>query len=866
MTVVTLVVTGALLIAGARPAAAVDDGARCRPVVARALAGCVAQVGAVAGRCYRRTGIACPAGEPQVAGALDTLERLVLDRCADANAVAAAGYAPLEPAELVTWLESACARGVAAIAARAFGGAAGALLSAGDAAADRCLFAAARAGTKLVGRSLRTLGHCAGVSCNPNRVGNGLDRSTARAAARIKRRCANLPVLVGLTAKDFARDIQEGVASIAAAPCDPLDTTRCLFPFPNDFFSGVDPTTPTGRRIAITSVAMPVNDMGVAVDPTAWNELDGFSVGPQALFDFPALDLDVTGVSALIDISRSLDPDAPVVLIDAESGERQLHWVERDQTAAAAHERALMLRVGRNLANGRRFIVALRDVRDADGALLPASPTFAAYRDRTPTGQLPVEARRAHMEDIFGILEDAGIERDALVLAWDFTTQSADSTARKLLHMRDDAFQNVLGADAPGFQVNSVVEPLDGRIFRRVDGTFQSPLYLTNGGAPGSLLRRGVDGLPLNQGDFVTAQFRCVIPFAATTAGGPPAVPARAALYGHGLLGDESETSAGHVRDMANEHNFVFCGTAWSGFSEADLGTVVNLILDFSNFAKFTEHQHQGILNFMVLGRLLTHPDGFARDPAFQVGGESVIDPSGLFFDGNSQGGIMGGALAAVAQDIERFVLGVPGMNYSTLLSRSSDFAPFFEIIRGTYPNGLDRALLLSIGQMLWDQVDPSGHSSHLTADTYPDTPPKKILYQVAFGDHQVAPVTVEVAARSIGARLHQPALAPTKIVPELVPYYDIPAISSYPFDGSAVVIWDSGNPAPPVDNLPPAVIQSTDPEWGDLSPCAQAFASDPHECPRRQPAARLQKSEFLKNGGAVIDVCAGGPCFAPSP
>jgi hypothetical protein len=69
-----------------------------------------------------------------------------------------------------------------------------------------------------------------------------------------------------------------------------------------------------------------------------------------------------------------------------------------------------------------------------------------------------------------------------------------------------------------------------------------------------------------------------------------------------------------------------------------------------------------------------------------------------------------------------------------------------------------------------------------------------------------------------------------------------------------------------PIDKLAPAVIGPADPEWETLSPCAQAFESDPHECPRRQPAARLQKSELLKNGGAVIDACAGGPCFAPSP
>jgi hypothetical protein len=37
----------------------------------------------------------------------------------------------------------------------------------------------------------------------------------------------------------------------------------------------------------------------------------------------------------------------------------------------------------------------------------------------------------------------------------------------------------------------------------------------------------------------------------------------------------------------------------------------------------------------------------------------------------------------------------------------------------------------------------------------------------------------------------------------------------------------------------------------------------DPHYGPRSTPSARTQKSEFLKIGGAVVDVCAGQPCFA---
>ena len=63
-----------------------------------------------------------------------------------------------------------------------------------------------------------------------------------------------------------------------------------------------------------------------------------------------------------------------------------------------------------------------------------------------------------------------------------------------------------------------------------------------------------------------------------------------------------------------------------------------------------------------------------------------------MFYDGNSQGGIIGGAITAVAQDFTRAVLGVPGMNYSTLLQRSSDFELYALLLDPAYPDALDRS------------------------------------------------------------------------------------------------------------------------------------------------------------------------------
>jgi hypothetical protein len=297
---------------------------------------------------------------------------------------------------------------------------------------------------------------------------------------------------------------------------------------------------------------------------------------------------------------------------------------------------------------------------------------------------------------------------------------------------------------------------------------------------------------------------------------------------------------------MGDEHNFVFCATKWIGMADEDIPNVVTILADLSGFPTLTDRLQQGMLNQLWLARLMIHPNGFAGDPAFRdVLGNPVIDTSAVYYDGNSQGGIFGGTVMSVAQDITRGVLGVPGMNYSLLLTRSSDFTLYASILYPAYPNELDHPLVLALAQMLWDRSDPSGYAHHMTTDPLPGTPAHTVLIHEAFGDHQVANVATEFEARTIGASIHQPALVAGRHS-DVDPYSGIPAIPSFPFDGSALVVWDSGTPTPPTTNTP------------------NAGGSDPHGRPRSTPAARLQKSEFLKPNGRVVDVCSGAPCLAP--
>ena len=339
---------------------------------------------------------------------------------------------------------------------------------------------------------------------------------------------------------------------------------------------------------------------------------------------------------------------------------------------------------------------------------------------------------------------------------------SARNLAGRLLHIRDDAYASLHGG-APSFVVTHVDENVDANTLRRVLGTFTVPNYLTGTGQPGSSFNyapgeTGPNALPTRNGDY-TANFRCLVPRSASADGNDPVNPARGIANGHGLLGSANEVEG--FGPLANQGNSVICGTDEIGMSGSDLPNVAALLGDLSHFGTLADRLQQGILNMQFLARLLKHPDGFASDPAFQAGAAHtpVIKTGEVYFNGNSQGGILGGAITAVSTEFTRAVLGVPAVNYSTLLNRSVDYTQFSGVSTNAYPDPIDQQFDFSLVQMLWDRGEGDGYTQHLTDDPYPDTPRHQVLLIEAFGDHQVANIGTETFARSIGATVWQPAL-----------------------------------------------------------------------------------------------------------
>ena len=179
-----------------------------------------------------------------------------------------------------------------------------------------------------------------------------------------------------------------------------------------------------------------------------------------------------------------------------------------------------------------------------------------------------------------------------------------------------------------------------------------------------------------------TARFRCQITPA--TSG---AAPGAGLLYGHGLLGTERQVTSAGPTLLAQNHNYVVCGTDLIGMAEEDTGNAASILVDPSNFSTLADRLLQGHLNTLFLGRLMRHPDGLVSDPAFRTNGdEPLLDANELSYYGISQGGIMGPVSTAVSTDWNRGVFGVPGVNYSTLLNRSVDFDTFQQILDPAYP------------------------------------------------------------------------------------------------------------------------------------------------------------------------------------
>ncbi|MEZ4317720.1 MAG: hypothetical protein R3F61_09450 [Myxococcota bacterium] len=607
--------------------------------------------------------------------------------------------------------------------------------------------------------------------------------------------------------------------------CDPLDPSGCLFPYPSDYHLVDDPGTPTGRRVDYGPTALPVNLDDVQLDPTYWNEKDGYSINSNMLFFFE--DGSIEGLHTWDAVGEYASADAKTVIVDLSTGERVPHWTELDASADDPAEAVYVMRLAIPLEFDHHYAVGVRGLVKASGGPVDVSPAFRALRDGEETTDWDVEHRRERFDaDVFPALEAAGFPRGELQLAWDFHTMSQENSLGRMVWMRDDALSD-LPAAGPAYEVASVEDgdcTAEGAtIGRTVELRVEAPLYTEIDDA-GTLLTRDADGMPFRNG---TTQFDVLVRIPCSVIENPG--PSRVLQYGHGLLGSRYEARTGWLSRLADENGWIVVSTDWTGMSEDDVGEIVIMSAgDPSRFAIIPERGMQGMVQQLLVVPLMR--GALMDDPALQVGGTTLIDPSLVSYYGNSQGAIMGAAFMALTKEIPRGVLGVTGVNYGLLLTRSHDFDIYFLIFKQKFDDDRDIALLIQgLVQQVWDPAEGAGYLWAVNRDPLPDTPPKDILLHTAIGDGQVTTIGGQIQARAYGAKLVSPA------------YRDVWGVEEAPsgFSGSALVEWHYSDAAlEEPDNTPPE-------------------GPDPHECPRREPASYEQVRDFLVDG-VVTHHCNG--------
>ena len=782
------------------------------------------------------------------------------------------------------------------------------------------------------------------------------------------------------------------------AGCDPIDPAQCMLPYPNDWLTRYDPSSATGRRLNLNVLATPRNVAGLPIDPTDYNRSDGFSAGSTILTLVPGMthnsDLASSGLPTDLNMALNDAPALGVILIDATTGETWPVWTEIDQYTAESSgipsgtvgsvQQDLMIHPAMNLIDGHRYIVALRHLVTDGGALAQPNATFESYVHDFSNGAVSSDPRTAHTNRIFQDLEEAGWTVSSnpsdLYLAWDFTTASTQNVTGRLLSIRDDAFGQLgetkaeidSGQDtgaAPSFQVTSVSDfgaSQNPNVAREISGTFSVPCYIAPTCALPVNCKQLISQFPLDDcplpgsfyytdpfnpdatptqvpGQTYQASFTCVVGRSAYDAHGL----LRPVDYGHGLFGSYTEVTASPQEEMANREGMMYCATDWLGWANSDIPNALLAIADLSNFKFLADRGQQGELDFLYLQRLMISPKGFASNGAFRYpsGGSFINLNDGVYYDGNSQGGIFGGTVCAVSIDVHRCALGVNGMDYSTLLPRSVDYVAsetlpqflvqnaqqllsnpaaysptsltgvgYSNVFDLAYPDQSQRQLILDLIQTLWDRADPNGYAGHMSlsseegllpdctgsgvvnvadetlagcdAGTTNPGPDHHLLIQIAWGDHQVANFTAFDEARTIGAAaVGGPATSNVLGGGEALlasrlcntdskgnytandptdghycyaadsPLWNIPDIGAYPYNGSAITIFDSG-PDGSADHLGSSAAGGNDPPPpSDVPPPDTSTNGDPHEYPRRACAAQDQKGAFFDISGAVTGV-----------
>ena len=596
---------------------------------------------------------------------------------------------------------------------------------------------------------------------------------------------------------------------------DALVPGVAMFPFPSDFWTAPDPTSPTGRRVAFPEGVLPA-----PLTPQTYAGHDGFSRIPSllAFFDAP---IDASTLPPLDQPGASTEPGSSVLLLRQDTWERMPALVELDANAQWPFEQALIVRPRRVLEGGTGYVVLITDaVRTTADTPLPVSEAFRALRDGVATDSDAVEAWRGDFDLVNRAIAGAGLAPSQVVLGWSFHTRSESSVVGPLLSMQQTAMTVTL---PPWELVSDTVQGDD----RLVYGTVVVPDFLDED----SFVQVDPDGVAIQQGTR-SVEFLITLPVELDA-------PRPVVAFGHGFFSLLEEPTWGSMNTGLHRWGMAAISTNFLGFNEDDaLSTFSILGGQLQNTYAITSQQLQSLTHFTVLARLVA--EQLADDPRLTgPSGGPVLDAQAVRYMGISNGGTQGLTLMATSPAYTHGVLVVPGGGWTHMLERAVQWNDMGAILRDRFPEPRELQLALALAQPLLDAADSLNYAEHLVTDRFPGMPDARVVLHEAREDSQVANLVTHWVARSAGVPL---------ITPSPMPVWGLDTVQAPAPDGAdvpaALYIYDLGAPPQPLGNLPPEL------------------DNDAHDAVRDREDYQVHVGRFLEDG-TIVQVCD-GPCDEP--
>lgn len=580
---------------------------------------------------------------------------------------------------------------------------------------------------------------------------------------------------------------------LARTEADTVSQATCILPYPSDFHR-------EGDRYVLRGKAQLRKKDGSLADPHAGYVTDGASTIPAILATLPSvLSRDgLPGITA--DPALSQRAESTTIVLEANSGAFVAHYTDLHEDDDDGKHAGIVLRPLAPLKARTRYVVALAGVKTTEGGAAPPAEGFRRMRDR--------RSDAGFEKRVFEPLASAGVSRERLQLAWDFTTTSPPERSSVDMITVVRLTREWLATNTPAITVTSSADD-------RVELSIDVPFFLTDEGGRGRLSRDA--GGAVTQNGSTKADVLVVVPKAIRNG----ATPGRALAFGHGFFGGRGEAESGPGRTISDRLGAVLFATDWRGMAKNDLVGIADTFAEApERVGDFAERVHQAMASWIVVTHLAK--TRFSELPELRrTDGGVLYDPTFIGYFGASQGHILGGTLSAIDEDIQRAVLNVGGGGFVHIMPRSGAFGAFALVLRSTFSDSLSRLLFTSMLQPALDRIDPVTYASLIGP---------RALLQVGLGDNAVPVSSGFLHARAIGARQMMPA--PKKI-------FGLDETTGGSEPGSTITLFDYGLENPNDFPLP----QSPNPL---------------HDVLRTNEAALRQMDAFLKPNGIAVHPCDG--------